>query len=503
MLNWDCLIDEAALASVLPDAQAHFRRPIAGALAVFLEGLPAAHQEAILTEQALLCSTAPPAERLAALARSCPALHKLGQILARDRRLSPELRQHLQELESLPPSIPFETIRGTLTQELGPLERLGVTLVPPALAEASVAVVVPFQYDQVPEGEERREGVFKVLKPGIEERLEQELELFEGVGSYLDQRCDEFRIPHLDYRESFEQVRDKLRHEVRLDLEQGHLALARAVYAGEPRVQIPALLDPCTLRVTAMERVVGGKVTAHGLDSEWDQRRLAGLVVEALIARPIFSRASQALFHGDPHAGNLFLTRDHRLAVLDWSLVGSLGERERIALVQVLLGAMTYHPEQIVTTLAALAERRRVDRSALESVVHAWLGRIRQGQLPGFTWLMGLLDEAVQTARLRVGADLLLFRKTLHTLEGVVADIGAADNPIDGVLLGEFLHHLAVEWPQRWLALPHSHAFATRLSNADLAQWVLTLPWAVTRLWLDSFPRPPGCRHGLKLHSER
>ncbi len=237
---------------MLPDAQARFRRPIAGALAVFLQGLPEAHQEAILAEQALLPPTAIPAARLATLARSCPALHKLGQILARDRRLAPELRQHLQELESLPPSIPFETIRDILTQELGPLERLGITLESPALAEASVAVVVPFRFDSAPGGEGLREGVFKILKPGIEERLEQELELFQRVGTYLDQMCEEFQIPHLDYLEAFEQVRDKLQHEVLLDLEQRHLEQARAIYTGEPWVQIPALLNPCTPRVTAM-----------------------------------------------------------------------------------------------------------------------------------------------------------------------------------------------------------------------------------------------------------
>jgi ubiquinone biosynthesis protein len=194
---------------------------------------------------------------LAALARSCPALHKLGQILARDRRLVPELRRHLQELESLPPSIPFEVIRDALERELGPLHRLGVTRVPPALAEASVAVVVPFHRDHVRRRGRCRDGVFKLLKPGIEERLQQEVERFERVGSYLDQRCDDFRIPHLDYRDSFEQVADKLRHEVRLDQERRHLAQARTLYEGDPRVQIPALLDPCTPRVTAMERVWG------------------------------------------------------------------------------------------------------------------------------------------------------------------------------------------------------------------------------------------------------
>jgi ubiquinone biosynthesis protein len=487
VLHWDSIIDEATLASVLSEAYAHFSRPIAGALARFLGGLPAAHQASILTDQATLPPTATPSKRLATLARSCPTLHKLGQILARDQRLAPELRKHLQELESLRPSISLETIETTLEQELGPLKRLGVTLVPPALAEASVAVVVPFREESAPRGELPREAVFKLLKPGIEARLEQELELLGQVGAYLDQRCEDFQIPPLDYREMFEQIRDKLRHEVRLDQEQRHLQQARALYAGECRVQIPALFEPCTARVTAMERVVGNKVTEQGLNSEGEKRRLAGLVLEALIAVPIFLRASQALFHADPHAGNLFLTTDRRLAILDWSLVGSLGERERIAMVQILLGALTLDAERIVAILTELAERPPIDRETLEAVVRRWLRRIRQGQFPGFTWLMGLLDEAVQTARLRVQADLLLFRKTLYTIEGVVNDIGARGHRIDEVLLSKFLGHFVVEWPERWLALPNSRTFATWVSNADLAQMMLSLPWTATRFWLEQF----------------
>jgi hypothetical protein len=145
---------------------------------------------------------------------------------------------------------------------------------------------------------------------------------------------------------------------------------------------------------------------------------------------------------------------------------------------------MTLDAEHVLTTLEALAERPP-DRPALRSVVYAWLRRVRQGQLPGLAWLLGLLDEAAQTARLRVGADLLLFRKALHTLEGVEADIGAGASRVDDVLRGEFLRHLAAEWPQRWLALPGCRAFATRLSNADLARTVLSLPWAATRFWTE------------------
>jgi ubiquinone biosynthesis protein len=478
MLDWGFLIDESALASVLPDEHARFRRPISGALAVFLEGLPEARQAAILTEQAALAPGASTAERLALLARSCPALHKLGQVLARDRRLCLELRQHLQELESLRPSIPVEAIQEVLARELGPLERLGITLEPPALAEASVAVVIPFRDARA------RSGVLKVLKPGVVEHLEQDLELFERVGSYLDQRCDDFQIPHLDYQESFEQVRTKLHCEVLFDHEQRHLALARVACAGEPRVQVPALLDHCTPRVTAMERVSGGKVTEHGPGCPGERRCLGDLLVEALIARPIFALTGQALFHGDPHAGNLFLTAEGRLAILDWSLAGTLGERERIAFAQIVLGALTLDGQRIVTALAALAERGCINEPALAAVVRAWLGGVRRGHFPGFTSLMGLLDEAAQTAGLRVGADLLLFRKALHTLEGVLADVVGGANRIDVVLLAGFLGHLLAECPQRWLALPTDRGFPTRLSNADLAEAVLGWPGTVARFWL-------------------
>jgi ubiquinone biosynthesis protein len=234
-----------------------------------------------------------------------------------------------------------------------------------------------------------------------------------------------------------------------------------------------------------MERVTGKKVTAHGLAFGGDRRRLAERVVEALIARPFFSRADRALFHADPHAGNLFLTADGRLAILDWSLVGHLGECERVAVVQIVLGALTLDSERIVTLMTGLARRGDIDRPALESVVHAGLSRVRRGEFPGFRWQIGLLDEAVGTARLRLGADLMLFRKALHTVEGVVADIGATGGCTDQVLLAEFLRHLIAEWPRRCLAPPGSRAFATRLANADLAGFLLSLPLAVTRFWLE------------------
>ncbi len=478
--GWELLIGDAALMSVLPEEYAHYRRPIQGALGRFVELLPPVHRMAILHQQAGLPPSASAAQRLSLLARSCPSIHKLGQSLARDRRLSAELRSYLQQLDSFPPAVDVEFVRGELVHELGPLEGLGVTLLPPALAEASVAVVVPFGWAR-PQGGSRQ-GVFKLLKPGIAERLEHELAILEQVGAYLDQRCQDFGIAPIDYQGTFEQVRDKLRNEARPDLEQRHLALAADFYSTDAKVHIPTLFPFCTPRVTAMERIWGRKVTDHALTG-YPRRQLAEQVIDALIARPVLSRSSKSFFHADPHAGNLMLTDEGRLAVLDWSLLGWLGDRERTAMVQILLGALTLEAPKITAQLLDLDTSGRPRGDALNAVVHAWLKRLGPFRTPGFSWLTGLLDAAVRQAGLGLAADLLLFRKSLHSIEGVTADIGVRREAVDQVLLRRFLVQLTGEWPLRWLRPPFSRAYGTRLSSADLLGSALKLPMALGRYW--------------------
>ena len=105
MFSWQTLVDETALATVLPVEHARFATPISEALGLFLERLPTTQQAEIIARQVALPMSASISERLGVLALSCPVLHKLGQVLARDQRLAPQLRYHLRALESLPPTV--------------------------------------------------------------------------------------------------------------------------------------------------------------------------------------------------------------------------------------------------------------------------------------------------------------------------------------------------------------------------------------------------------------
>jgi ubiquinone biosynthesis protein len=395
------------------------------------------------------------------------------------------LRLHLQRLESLPATTPIEVIQQSLNRELGPLDRLGVELEPPALAEASVAVVVPFRCAEIGSAGVARRGVFKVLKPGIEERLSHELKVLQQVGGYLDERCAAFGIPPLEYREVFDRVGEKLGTEVNLEGEQHHLRQAAETYAHEPEVLIPGLLPFCTPRVTAMERIEGHKVTEAGAHEPHKRRRLAELIIEALIAGPIWSPSERSTFHADPHAGNLFVTPDRRLAVLDWSLTGTLSEAERVGLTQMVLGGLSLSPQQVAAALDKLSSEGHADEAELTTVVQGAVRSVRLGQFPGFSWLTGMLDDAVLKARLRPAADLILFRKVLLTLDGVLVDVSEGIR-IDDVLPLIFVRKLISEWPQRLLTPPFSRALASRLSTGDLTRLILELPWTAARACLEN-----------------
>jgi ubiquinone biosynthesis protein len=103
-------------------------------LLYFLERLSPIRQQAIFAAQLGLPSNVSRARRMLALFRLCPTLHKLGQVVAHDRRLSLDLRLRLQELETLVPTDSLVAIRPLLERELGQIA--GLQIGRKAIAEA-------------------------------------------------------------------------------------------------------------------------------------------------------------------------------------------------------------------------------------------------------------------------------------------------------------------------------------------------------------------------------
>lgn len=477
------LFESLGLEALLPEALAAWRPLLVEGLAFFLERLPPARLGAIVAEQVALAATAPAAARIAALLAHCPTLHKLGQVVARQPALDAELRRHLQALESLPASTAIDALLAHVRAELGHARSL--RLADRALAEGSVAVVLPFSWRQ--DGRSH-EGVLKVLKPRVAQRLAEELAILPALGDFLERRGVALGLPALDYRHHLAAAGRLLTQEVRLEREQANMRAASALLADDADVFVPALLPWCTPTLTAMARIDGPKLSEAALPAR-EARRLGRALVGGLLARPFWSRSEAAPFHGDLHGGNLLLAADRRIAVIDWSLTARLAKAEREALVEIALAAVALDARRIAAGLAALGLQDGAAAPVAATVERALDRLVRSGRPLGFDWLVGLLDALALQGASGFGAQLAVFRKSWLSLTGVLGDLGAGGDT-DLPLIGLGLQRFAAEWPARLLSRADSRAFSTHVSTADLLRTAADAWPAGLRYWTRLLAQP-------------
>jgi hypothetical protein len=116
-------------------------------------------------------------------------------------------------------------------------------------------------------------GVLKVLKPNVQEQLEEELEIWSDLAAFVDERRECDGLPLLRSTEIFQTVRELLANEVRLDLEQLHLEEAARFYADSDKIQIPVVLRYSTPRITA-----SGEWSRSSPPAPFSQRVRRGLI---------------------------------------------------------------------------------------------------------------------------------------------------------------------------------------------------------------------------------
>jgi len=393
-----------------------------------------------LEEQMALPLETPPERRLLRLISKMPGLQKVGQVLARNRRIPPKLREALSELENGMSDVAAADIRAIIETRLGDrLEHYAVQIAPEILSEASVSAVMRFSWCHP--GREREEGVFKVLKPYVPACFAEDMKLLAQVGGYLAGKGRKYGFAVREVEETLEEVRLLLEHELDFEREQATLAEAARMYRSSFGIRVPRLVAPlCAEGITAMTAEAGVKVTDAFPRSPIRRARIAEQIVEAMIAVPFLSWEDRAMFHADPHAGNLLYDEPNReLVVLDWALAERLDRESRRQLVLLALMTILRKPAGVCAALEALS--RRDQDPGRPELIRQHVTRLfeRPGKdSPGVLDAMMLLDELALDG-VRFPAGLFLFRKVLFTLDAVLHDVAGHDVPIDQVIIREFL----------------------------------------------------------------
>ncbi len=476
---------------IVPEIYVQWRPLVRDAMLFVVSRLSDARLAPKLVEQLELAADTPPELRLLRLIAKMPGLQKLGQVLARNRHLHPSLRSALSALENGISDVSPEEIRAIIFAQMGQrLETCAVEVDPAIFSEASVSAVVRFTWWN-PDIRQRERGVFKVLKPHIPTCFAEDMELLQQLTAFLAHKHREYGFAKRVLPDTFSEVRRLLQHEVNFLREQATLGEAARLYCSTPGVRVPRLIQPlCTSNVTAITEERGVKVTDAVVHMSARRRsRVSQQLIEALIAVPLFGSEEKAMFHADPHAGNLLYDeRTGELILLDWALTERLSraQRRHLAILALMIGLRD--PVGVCRQIHALSGVRRNPRQEriIRECVTRFIDQLPFTHLPGVVDALRLLDRIVLDG-IRFPASLLMLRKVLFTLDGILHDIGAPDVLMERVLAHDLM--------QRWMT--NSAPLGSPLSLTDWFAVQSSALFYGSRVWLqwagtalDRTPRP-------------
>ena len=245
---------------------------------------------------------------------------KVGQIMSTRPDLIPEyLSTALAELQDHVGPFPFEEVVKTVEKDLGrPLQSLYAEFSPVPLASASVSQV---HKARLPDG---RIVAVKVRRPAVVALCTFDLAVMRQGARLLGVIPSVATLEPLATVEEFGRA---IFAQLDFRIEAANNRRFRRNFAGHPEVVFPELVDNlCTERILTMSFVEGTKILSTPATRS-DPKRVARLGLSTLL-KMIFE---DGFVHADLHPGNIFITPDDKLALLDLGLVGVLDEPHRKA----------------------------------------------------------------------------------------------------------------------------------------------------------------------------
>ena len=360
---------------------------------------------------------------------------KLGQLLSSRPDLLPDV--YIEELAHLVdevPPVPYAEIERVIDDELG-LD-VFARIDPEPVATASVAQI---HRALLKSG---RDVVIKVRRPGVEEQVALDLDLLRSTAALLDRRSETAQL--LQVETLADELEVHLRAELDLAEEAHNTELIRGLVVDYESIVVPEVIRPyVTERTLVLGYIEGRKIEReHGLAAEV-ARSLAAEFFRAYVHQVTV----EGVYHADPHRGNVFLTPDGRLALLDFGLLGRLDDDTRRGLSLLLLAIAQNRADDVADLILSLS------LTTVQSDQPAFIQDVRR-KLPRYHWrpLSGIragealadLQRIALRYQIRLPTSFALVGKTLAQADEIARTLYPKLDPIElleedalEVMLGE------------------------------------------------------------------
>lgn len=369
-------------------------------------------------------SSAPRGERIRlALEELGPIFVKFGQAISTRRDLlPPDIATELAKLQDRVPPFPAAEAMEIMSDSYGePVADVFKRFDVEPLAAASIAQV---HSAQLKSGEE---VIVKVLRPGVEEQIEQDLEVLRMIAGLAKRYWEHGeRLKPVELVKEYERT---IHDELDLMREAANAAQLKRNFEGSDLLYVPAIYwDYCNQEVMVQERIFGTPI------SDMESLKKAGTNIQALAENGVEIFFTQVFrhnfFHADMHPGNIFvITTDPekpRYAAVDFGIVGTLNPEDKRYLAENFLAFFDrdyYRIAKLHLDSGWVPADTRIDH--LESAVRTVCDPIFSKPLEeiSFAQVLMRLFRVAQRFNVEIQPQLILLHKTLFNIEGLGRDL--------------------------------------------------------------------------------
>lgn len=344
-----------------------------------------------------------------------PTYIKFGQMLAaRPDLISAEFSDEFRKLQDQVPALGMDEIEGVLKKHFKrSLTEVFSFVDPQPIGAASIAQVHRAILS------DSTAVVIKVQRPGIEQTIEEDIAILYNLAELVEKYIPEWRRYHPKI--VVEEFARTLELETNFSVEANSLRRFAQNFADDGDIRIPqAFVEYSGRRVLVMEELKGVALSQYlmrGAPTAESDEILRRVVRTYL--RMVFIHG---FFHGDLHAGNVFLLDSGQIGLIDFGAVGRLNRRTQTAVADMLLALAEEDYERLAFTyvdLAPFSDVADIDEFArqLRDLIAPYFGltlrNVNTGRL--------LLQSASLAYEhgLILPADLVLFFKSLVAVEGL------------------------------------------------------------------------------------
>ncbi|MBN1540695.1 AarF/ABC1/UbiB kinase family protein [candidate division KSB1 bacterium] len=355
-----------------------------------------------------------------------PTFIKIGQLLStRSFLLPPQFIDELSRLQDDVRPFSFQAIHRIIETDLGDPQAHFSFIDPDPIASASIAQV---HRALLQTGES---VIIKVQRPQLAGLIQIDMDILHDLAVLIQRHVEE--ADQYDPVGMVTELRRSMLRELDFSNEARSIELFSSQHRHNPHVHVPRLYwDLCSPRVITMEFIDGIKIT------HLDEVRQAGIPLRDLahhgtqfILRQIFEKG---FFHADPHPGNLFVTRQGRIAPVDFGIMGRLDEWMMAKISDLVIGVWRRDVDLIIRVLVDLgALSIDIDHRSLQFELSEYLHRYYGLPLSRIN-MKQLMQEGIDLVsrhRLRIPTNLMLLAKTIGTYEDLGRQLDPEFNLLD------------------------------------------------------------------------